>query len=306
MTADPPPAYALEVDEPMRITIRVLASGSSGNALFLRAGETRILVDAGIPAARIERGLAELGESADALDAVLLTHEHADHVRGLSGLLAPRPELPVLATRGTRRALESARGADGRGPVPAWGGALEAARGLSLGQLRLRPFPLPHDAAEPVGFRIEAGDRVIGLATDLGTSTPVVERSLAGCSVLVLEANHDLDMLARGPYPPFLKRRVASRQGHLSNAQAASLLSRLAGPALRHVVLAHLSRTNNAPDAALRAVAPALADCRDLRLSVGRPQAPGEPIELLAGPAEVAVPGPEVAAHLPRQLGLFD
>ncbi|MCB0216954.1 MAG: MBL fold metallo-hydrolase [Chloroflexi bacterium] len=292
----------------MRITIRVLASGSSGNALFLRAGETRILVDAGIPAARIERGLAELGESADALDAVLLTHEHADHVRGLGGLLAPRPELRVLATAGTRRALESARGDLGKsGLRPAWGAALVAARGVDLGQLRLRPFPLPHDAAEPVGFRFEAGDRAIGLATDLGSSTPVVERSLAGCSVLILEANHDLDLLARGPYPVFLKRRVASHQGHLSNAQAASLLQRLAGPALRHVVLAHLSRTNNRPDAALRTVAPALADCRDLQLSVGRPQAPGEPIELLAGPAAAAEPGSMPTTEgLPRQLGLFD
>ncbi len=287
----------------MSILFRILASGSSGNALFLRAGGTRLLVDAGISPRRIQHALAEIDERVDDLTAVLLTHEHSDHVRGLASLLAGR-EIPVLATRGTRRALETAdKGAAVAPTISTWGDPLRAARSLQLGGLRVRPFPIPHDAAEPVGFRIEAEGLAVGIATDLGCATPVVERSLAGCDLLVIEANHDLDLLARGPYPSFLKRRVASRKGHLSNDQAAALLARLGSPQLRRVVLAHLSGTNNAADLALRAVAPALAGQTQVELSVGRPRAAGEPIELSARSAKAdrGEPAPSL-----RQLGLFD
>jgi phosphoribosyl 1,2-cyclic phosphodiesterase len=253
-----------------------------------------------------------MDERVEDLAAVLLTHEHSDHSRGLAGLLAAHPELPVLATAGTLRALASAI-SEARGSAAASKGmdssgiaALEAARRLRLGDLNILPIPVSHDAAEPVGFRIDAGSFALGLATDLGAVTPVLERSLAGCSLLVIESNHDLERLRLGPYPPFLKRRVASRNGHLSNRQASELIRSLAGPELRQVVLAHLSRTNNSTDLALRAVAPALAGRPAVQLGIASAGRPGAVLSFEASPEGGPAASLGTQGSPARQLELFD
>lgn len=236
----------------MRASLRVLASGSSGNALLVRIGATRLLVDAGLPYPVLAARLAASGAPIGELDAVLVSHEHADHARALPELRARHPDVPVLATAGTAR---QARRDLGIGLE----GAIRDGAALTVGDAMVVPFAVPHDAAEPVGFRFERGDFALAVATDLGEAPPTVQDAFAGCRAIVLEANHDEELLARGPYPPFLKRRVASRRGHLSNDQAARLLRAVAGPWLRHVTLAHASAANNSPERALAAAAAALA-----------------------------------------------
>lgn len=220
------------------IQLRSLASGSTGNAYFVRFGDTRVLVDAGIKLGRIQQGLADLG-GLEALDAVVVTHEHHDHIRGLDALLRARPELPVFASSGTLREL-SLEGRDTR--------ELRPHRAVALGpQLDITGFRVSHDAAEVLGLRFEGFGAAIGFATDLGTWSEATLGALLDVHTLVLESNHDPELLRRGPYPVFLKRRISGTRGHLSNAQAAALLERVLHNGLQRVVLAHLSETNNTP-----------------------------------------------------------
>jgi phosphoribosyl 1,2-cyclic phosphodiesterase len=265
----------------------VLASGSSGNACFLEVGGVRVLVDDGLPLSRLARALQELGCAPADLDAVLITHEHTDHVRGLVELRAAAPELAIHATPATARAVAGVCGPVVDHATLAHGETLE------IGPLRVLPFCVDHDAADPVGYRLAAGDFAVAVATDLGDDTPVIRRAMADCRALVIEANHDEDLLARGAYPPFLKRRVASRRGHLSNRQAAQLIAAVAGPRLEQVVLCHLSESNNSPERAEQAV----------RTALRRRHAH---VEVTA--AERHRPGPvmrfEVAAGIPRPVVL--
>jgi phosphoribosyl 1,2-cyclic phosphodiesterase len=228
------------------VMIRVLASGSSGNALFVRVGEQRLLVDAGISLTRIEDGLAKVGESVDRLDALILTHEHTDHIRGLDRLMRRYPRTPLLASRGTYDALDIEWSTP-----PDWQ-TLSAGASAFVGDVELRVFGLVHDAAEPTGFRLESPHFTFGFATDLGFWTDEVADALQGCHALVVESNYDNEMLENGPYPRFLKRRISSSKGHLSNEQAAALLRRVGHDELECVVLAHLSEKNNDPDLAVQ------------------------------------------------------
>ncbi len=236
----------------MRAIVRVLASGSSANACFVQVGDTRLLVDAGLPIKRLTAALAALDCTPRALDGVLLTHEHSDHIKGLADLRAAAPDVPIHASVGTTAGITRLFGPIVDAPPIVHGEAIQ------IGMAHVLAFRVEHDAREPVGYRIGAGAFAVGIATDLGDDTPVVRRALADCSALVLEANHDEDLLARGPYPGFLKRRVASRHGHLSNRQAATLIAAVAGPRLEHVVLCHLSEANNSPERAEAAVRLAL------------------------------------------------
>jgi len=212
----------------------LLGSGSSGNVAYIEAGGTRVLVDAGLSKAEIDRRLAKLPSNAatsvEEIDAVLVTHDHSDH-----GGHAAALGRPLYATAGTKQAL-----------------SLEATRVLAgeaftIGALRVTPVLLPHDAVETVGYVVGDGSSKIGILTDCGHDAPEVAQAYAGCDVLVLECNHDVTMLRYGPYPPSLKRRVGGRLGHLSNEQAASLLKMMlqAGPAPKLVIAAHLSLANN-------------------------------------------------------------
>ncbi len=230
-----------------------LASGSRGNCLVAEAGVTRVLVDCGLSPRETERRLARLGLAPAELSAILVTHEHDDHV-GHAYPFAARHALPVYLTHGTRRAQEDAGAAadgvelrliEGRAP-------------FAVGDVRVEPFTVPHDAREPVQFVLGDGARRLGVLTDLGTSTAHVETVLSGCDALVLETNHDLDLLWGGDYPKWLKERIGGPFGHLDNAAAGRLLAALERSRLKHVVAAHLSQQNNTAALARAALAQAL------------------------------------------------
>jgi phosphoribosyl 1,2-cyclic phosphodiesterase len=223
-----------------------LASGSKGNCHALTDGERTILIDAGISLRQIRQRLESLGFQYGEVQALALTHEHSDHI-GALGVILRRTEWAILATRETRRAAEKAQ--EVSIPADRW---IELKTGHSLDWegWRVLPFALPHDAVDPVAFRVEAGGCACAVVTDLGQPTALVVDHLQELDLLVLEANHDVDMLREGDYPPQLKARILSRVGHLSNAAMAELLARVCSPRLRRVVLAHLSESNNLPDLA--------------------------------------------------------
>ncbi|HEB96194.1 MAG TPA: MBL fold metallo-hydrolase [Sedimenticola thiotaurini] len=223
-----------------------LGSGSRGNATLIEADGSRLLLDCGFAGREAERRLAGLGVDPSTLDAILVTHEHQDHIRGV-GVLARRYRLPVYLTHGTLRA--------GRlGEVPELHLIHPQQPALRIGAFRVTPYPVPHDAREPVQFLFQAGRDRLGVLTDAGMVTPHMVGVLASCSALLLECNHDPGMLARGPYPPALQARVGGRLGHLNNGQAAALLQRIEHPGLEHLVAAHLSEKNNTPELARRAL----------------------------------------------------
>jgi phosphoribosyl 1,2-cyclic phosphodiesterase len=226
------------------VEVLVLASGSSGNAVLVRSGDVALLVDAGISALQVRRRLEVFGRSADDITAVLLTHEHSDHVRGVD-VLAKRHRLPVWATAGTWSAM-TARSTGG--------GELSSGRVVAFGSLRVTPVATSHDAREPVALLIEDGRHRLGLCTDTGIITSLLEQRLQGCDLLLLEANHDADLLRAGPYPWELKQRILSRHGHLGNHQTAEAVDRLRSPAIKAVVGLHLSAENNLPEMALEAL----------------------------------------------------
>ena len=225
---------------------RSLGSGSRGNATLLDVGETCLLIDCGFSLRELERRLADAGLRPGELDAILVTHEHADHIRGV-GAAARRYGIPVWTTAGTWRASAA-------GEVPDLHLFTAHADGFRIGSVHVRPYAVPHDAREPVQFVFDHRGRRLGILTDAGSLTPHIVDNLRGLDVLVLECNHDPVMLANGPYPPALQARVGGRLGHLSNAQAATLLARLDHGCLHRVVAAHLSEKNNHPDLARAAL----------------------------------------------------
>ncbi len=236
------------------LRFRSLGSGSSGNATLVEATSglltTRLLIDCGLGIRRLERSLAAEGLSAGDLDAVFITHEHSDHV-GCARALALRARLPVHMSAGTHAALRE-RDFDGLLRVARDGEAID------LGALQVTPFAVPHDAREPLQLHCTDGAVRLGVLTDLGHVNEHVLAHLAGCRSLVLECNHDEEMLAGGPYPWFLKRRVGGDWGHLANSAAAQAARTLQAQGLQQVVAAHLSERNNTPDLARAALAEAL------------------------------------------------
>jgi phosphoribosyl 1,2-cyclic phosphodiesterase len=225
-----------------------LGSGSRGNALVVEAGGTRILLDCGFGPRNFAARLARLALVPDDLDAILVTHEHADHVGGVAAC-ARRHETEVFLTYGTLGAANL----DGVALR-----VIDSHARFAIGDIEVRPFPVPHDAREPAQFVFSDGNGCLGVLTDAGCVTPHMVEMLSGCDALVLECNHDTDMLAGGRYPPHLKRRIAGRFGHLDNAAAAELLMQLDRSRLRHVVAAHLSQENNTPVLATAALAAVL------------------------------------------------
>ena len=228
-----------------------LGSGSRGNATLVEAGATLIMIDCGFSCRETEQRLSRLGRSAADLSALLVTHEHGDHVRGIP-LLARKYDLPVWMTRGTQRALR-----DSDMPCVQY---FDGHADFSIDDVQVSPFTVPHDAQEPCQFMFEYQAHRFGVLTDTGRMTPHIIECLDACDALLLECNHDADMLASGPYSAALKRRVGGPLGHLSNAQAGSLLSRLDCSRLQHLVAAHLSDKNNRPELAQAALAGVL-DC---------------------------------------------
>jgi phosphoribosyl 1,2-cyclic phosphodiesterase len=234
------------------LRFRSLASGSAGNATLIQASDgaarpTRLLVDCGLGVRQIERRLHAAGTEIAGLDALFITHEHADHL-GQALLLATRAGIPVWASQGTWYAALANTSAElARAIAPLQRIARDGAP-IAIGALRVEPFTVPHDAREPLQLRASDGTRHLGLLTDLGHVTPHAIDRLQGCQALLLESNHDPGLLQASRYPPFLKRRIQGPHGHLSNAQALQALALLRHPGLGVAVAAHLSERNNQPE----------------------------------------------------------
>ncbi|MCP4204452.1 MAG: MBL fold metallo-hydrolase [bacterium] len=229
----------------------VLGSGSAGNCVLVESGDESILVDAGFSCREIERRLQAVGASPDRFAAVILTHEHGDHSRG-APRFSRRHGVPIYATRGTLSAVRLLA----HSPEPA---VIESGRSFEAGPFSIEPFAVPHDAREPVGLVVESEGCRLGLAADLGRRSVEAWRRLRNLDALVLETNHDIEMLQQGPYPWPLKKRIAGDNGHLSNHDAADGLREIMSRRLQWVVLYHLSRTNNLPVLAREAVARVLS-----------------------------------------------
>lgn len=258
----------------MGLRVSILGSGSRGNAALVATSRVRVLVDAGFSFRSLSKRLAAIGESAAGLDAVLISHEHSDHVSGLA-VLSRKASVPVYMTERTASAVE-------------WGEKkphverFEAGSKIVIGDLEIETFTIPHDAVDPVGFTFRRNGFKVGIATDLGYMTESIKRHIAGCDLLALESNHDLEMLKVGPYPWFVKQRVMSRVGHLSNQAVSDYLSAEFDPRTRILVLAHLSGNNNHPEIARMFADQALqqAGASDTRLLVAEQDRPSEVFEL--------------------------
>ncbi len=252
------------------LEIVFLSSGSSGNCAAVRCGGTLLLLDAGLSVRETDRRLRACGATLDEVRGVFITHEHSDHVRSAADL-AVRKGIPVWATAGTAEAARLP------GPLLADIRILPRGGEVAVGEILVRAVSTPHDGVESVCYRFSDGaGRRIGVVTDLGHLSDEVVEALAGCEVLGLEFNHDVELLRTGPYPAFLKRRILSDVGHLSNAAAAAGLRALVGARTRAVAALHLSRQNNTPALAGRAIAEALQELGvRLPLEVGAPDRPG-------------------------------
>lgn len=248
-----------------------LASGSKGNAVFVSTPDTAVLVDAGLSGIEIQRRMAAIGRTPDDLKAIIITHEHTDHVKG-AGVLSRRFNIPVYVTSDTYTACK------GLGKIERIN-FFECGSAFDIGSLAVNPFSISHDACDPAGLTLEHQEKKIGIATDLGVVTNLVRTHLSRANALYIEANHDPDMLMTGPYPWHLKQRIQSRTGHISNQDARDLVAQIRHKDLDHVVLAHLSEENNCPEKAATEMSKNL-DPLSTALHVAGPDQPGEMIWL--------------------------
>lgn len=247
-----------------------IASGSSGNCIYVGSDHTHLLVDTGISKKRIDEGLHTLGIKGEELAGILITHEHSDHIQGL-GVFSRKYGIPVYATKGT---LKGIREYKSLGKMP--DGLLheiEIDKDFLLGDLTIHPFAISHDAYQPSGYRIACGERSVAVATDLGIYDDYTVENLKGLDAVLLEANHDIHMLEVGPYPYPLKRRVMGEKGHLSNEVSGRLLCDILHDNLKQVVLGHLSKENNYAELAYETV--------KLEVTVGDNPYRGEDIPLM-------------------------
>lgn len=228
-----------------------IASGSSGNCIYVGSECAHVLVDVGISGKRIEAGLNHIDLTAKDIDGILITHEHSDHIKGL-GVIARKYQIPIYATGGTVDAMSRM---NTLGKIP--DGIFREIREdepFSIKDLEVKPFTIPHDAAQPVGYRFECGGHSVGIATDLGKYNEYIVDNLQNLDAVLLEANHDIRMLQVGKYPYYLKQRILGDRGHLSNENAGRLLCRLLHDNLKAVFLGHLSKENNYEELAYETV----------------------------------------------------
>jgi phosphoribosyl 1,2-cyclic phosphodiesterase len=234
------------------IQVSLLGSGSAGNCALVESASTRILVDAGLSGRQISQRLESIGRQLSDIHAILLTHEHGDHIRGLS-VLCKQHAVPVYANRATAEAANSCMASNSSGRV-SWR-LISNGHAFDVGDFNIESFSIPHDAQDPVGYVIRHGDRSIGFATDLGHVTRLVVERVRSVDLLVMEANHDVKMLQEDTVRPWAtKQRILSRHGHLSNEAAATFAGEIVSDRLQHLVLAHLSRDCNCPNLARQVV----------------------------------------------------
>lgn len=247
-----------------------LASGSKGNAIYFGTKETRVLIDAGISAKALVERLKEINVDLKTIEAILITHEHTDHIAGLA-VLAERMKIPVLANAETAKGIVEAIGVRPRLKIFA------TDEPFCFGDLEIHPFSVPHDTMDPVAFTIRTNGVKVGLCADLGTVTSLIRKQLEKCDYLYLEANHQPSMVHASSRPQVYKTRVLGKQGHLSNQECAALLRAIYHPGLKHIHLAHLSSECNAPEVALEIVREALAG-KEVELSIAWQDRVSKPI----------------------------
>ena len=248
-----------------------LASGSRGNCLFVSCKNFPILIDAGLSGIEIQRRLNAVNFEPESLKAIIITHEHSDHVKG-AGILSRRYNIPVYITQKTWNACSNLGEIENLQ-------FFECGRSFKINQIEINPFSISHDAIDPVGLTLEFETHKLGIATDLGIATSLVKDHLQNSTVLYLESNHDPDMLINGSYPWHLKQRIKGRTGHLSNIDARDLIKELKADNLKHVILAHLSEENNTPQKAAAEVFKGL-NGSNITLHVAKPDQPGKLIKL--------------------------
>ena len=219
-----------------------IASGSSGNCIYVGSDATNLLIDTGISGKKVEFGLNSLDLTTKDLNGIFVTHEHSDHIKGL-GVIARKCGVPIYATSETIRAMKES-GSLGKLPEEIFH-EIQGDSDYQVGDLTIHPFHISHDAAEPVGYRIHQGEHSVGIATDMGVYDEYIVDNLKGLDALLLEANHDVNMLQVGSYPYYLKRRILGERGHLSNETAGKLLCRLLHDGMKDILLGHLSKENN-------------------------------------------------------------
>ncbi len=252
--------------------ICMLASGSRGNSIYVSDGDTSVLIDAGLSGVEIERRMKSRNLNVKNIDAIIVSHEHSDHIQGV-GILARRYNLPVYISYETFNTAAKQLG------NIKYINNFTCGTEFKINQLVIRPFSISHDASDPAGFTIRCNGKKIGIATDLGIATAMVRQHLKDCCCLILEANHDVPMLEDGPYPWSIKQRVKGRTGHLSNESSRELLMDIIHDQMTHVILAHLSETNNTPEKALRVVSEHMSDAR-INVSVAAQSSAGPVIHL--------------------------
>lgn len=242
----------------MALRFASIGSGSKGNCLIVESGGTRVLLDCGLSPRETERRLARVGLAPSDIAGILLTHEHDDHA-GQAYPFAAQHRLPVWLTYGTQAALAES----GKLPGGVETRSIDGRTAFAIDGIEVRPYTVPHDAREPVQFVLSDGAFRLGVLTDIGASTAHVEATLSGCDALVLECNHDLDLLWEGGYPKWLKERISGPFGHLDNDSSGRLLAALERSRLQHVIAAHLSQQNNRPELAREALAGAMGCAAD-------------------------------------------
>ncbi len=233
----------------MAVEFCTLVSGSSGNSTYIGTKHTRILIDAGVSGKKLEEGLAELKLTGEDIDGLFITHEHLDHIKG-AGVFSRRFHVPIYATYETWLAMEDTLGKI----APSNRRYVYLGENCLINDICVNPFSIPHDAADPVGFNVFAEGKKVTLATDIGHITEEIRERIAKSEILLLEANHDVDMLQKGGYPWHLKKRILSDVGHLSNETAGEFLSSVVDGKMKHVFLGHLSQENNEPHLAFDTV----------------------------------------------------
>jgi phosphoribosyl 1,2-cyclic phosphodiesterase len=239
----------------------VLASGSKGNACYIETDDTSILIDAGLSCREISRRLGIVGVEVDRIDAVILTHEHSDHIKG-AGPVSRKFDSTVYVNRST---LSRCYALHKKTKVDA---TFNTGDAFKINDITIETFAKSHDAADPIGLIVSSNGSRLGIITDVGISTQELEENLQGCTSIMVEFNHDLEMLENGPYPYHLKKRIRGSYGHLSNEQAGSLLKGLCHERLNNVVLAHLSEVNNTPEKALAQARASLLECNMMHIPV--------------------------------------